>query len=119
MNANNNVVNDAFVSVAENMKTKDATVRLLLTAALIGVIITAQPIQYLGLIVLVLTYLFTTAITRWDPLYLFLGRKLKENQASNPSGLSEGSVSTGIDSYASTPVANDSHSPDDHLRKAG
>jgi hypothetical protein len=119
MNANNNVVNDAFVSVAENMKAKDAAVRLLLTAALVGVILAAQPIQYLGLIVLVLAYLFTTAITRWDPFYLFFGRQLKENQVSNLAGLSEGSVSTGIDQYSSASVANDSRSPDDQLKHAG
>lgn len=124
MNANNNVVNndvvnDAFVSVAENMKAKDASVRLLLTAVLVGVIITAQPIQYLGLIVPVLAYLFTTAVTRWDPLYSFLGLELRKNQASNPADLSVGSVSAGIVPHASTPVANDSHSPDDQLKKAG
>ena len=119
MNANNNVVNGAFISVAENMKAKDATVRLLLSAALVGVIFTVQPINYLGSIVLALVYLFTTAITHWDPIYSFFGLQLNEKQTSNPSGLSEGSVSVGIDQYSPGPVANDSHSPDDHLKKVG
>lgn len=89
MNANNHVVNDAFVSVAENMQAKDAITRLLLTAVLIGTLIVVQPIQYLGLIALVIIYLFTTAITRWDPLYAMLGLRLADEQKSKTADLSE------------------------------
>ena len=119
MNASNNVVNDAFVSVAENMKAKDAVLRLLLTAVLIGALVTVQPIQYLDSMVPVLAYLFTTAITRWDPLYSLFGLQLHDEKISKPAGLSEGSVSAGINPHTSTPVANDSHGSDDHLKNAG
>ena len=119
MSANDHIVNDTFIPVDKNMKVRDAATRLLLTAGLIGTLFTVQSIQYLDLLVLAITYLFTTAITRWDPIYALLGLRLADDQQSNPGDMSEGSVRSGIGQHGGNTAANDTHNAEKHLRKAG
>jgi hypothetical protein len=119
MNTKIDVVNDTFISVAENIQVKDAAARLLITAVLIAGLLSAPPVHYMGTMVAAVAYLFTTAIMRWDPLYALLGLGLLEKKPSYSARQSEGSVSHDVDSRKASQAANDAYADEDHLKKTG
>lgn len=73
MSTNDHFMNDDFRFFAVNMKTGEAVFRLVLAAALIAVLIADPSMEYKMLLVVAAVYLFTTAITRWEPLYAGMG----------------------------------------------
>lgn len=76
-------VNDDFAFFAVNMKTTEAIIRLVFAATLIGVLMAEPTMAYKMLLVVVAVYLFTTAITRWEPLYAWMGRNPMKTDVSH------------------------------------
>ena len=72
MNTKTTIVNDAFISIDENMQYRESFVRLFLTASLLSVIFVDPTIQLKFLYVVPALYLYTTALMKWDPIYALL-----------------------------------------------
>jgi hypothetical protein len=110
-------VNDTYISVAENMKGKDAASRLILAAACLATLFITPIIPAINLLEILAVYLFSTAIIRWDPVYAIAGIRLN-NESSKTNAYSEGSVSINVGRGTNSHAANDSHEPISDVRKA-
>lgn len=119
MNTKIRSVNDAFLSISENMGKKDAFTRYLLTAALIGILLAVPPVLYLNPITIAANYLFTTALMRWDPVYSLLGISFAYEESSVFAMQIEAKIRHDLGVRAFDGVANDSHHSSNKLKKAG
>ena len=119
MNTTIDVMNDASISVSENIQAKHAIVRLMLVAALIGTMLVAPPVQYMIALVVAMTYLFTTAILRWDPLYALFAPRPADSEVTLPLNQYADIVRNDIGSQGTDWAANDSHEPGHEMKKAG
>lgn len=111
-------MNDAFFPIAENMKAKDMTARLILAAVSLTVLLTKPSIEIMNILVVMSVYLFTTAVLRWDPIYSLAGVRRGE-QALQLETSNEGTVSSAPGVYKGDRAANDTRFPDRKLRQAG
>lgn len=118
MNTRIRIMNDAFMSISENMGKKDAFSRYLLTAILIGMLLAVPPISYLNPITIAANYLFTTALMRWDPIYALLGLRFAHDLPVS-GRQSEGQLRSVVAVKTFHRVANDSHHSTISLKKAG
>lgn len=71
-------LDNACISVAENMKVKDAIARLLFVVLFVTGMLDKPAILDIDILEVVSVYLFTTAILQWDPLYALIGVKLEK-----------------------------------------
>lgn len=118
MNAKTGVVNDAFISLAENMNAIDVAARLLIALISLGAILTAPPVHYMNILVLAAIYAFTTAVICWDPLYALFGFSKNSEEATLADALFHSSITDGVGSHGYH-AANDSQHAGQNLRKAG
>lgn len=118
MNTKNDVINDAYFSVAENMNEKDVIARLLLVAISVAALLGEPAVLLLNLLMIAAVYLFTTAILRWDPFYALVGMQL-DKKTRTPKVHIEGLVSRGVGLEGSDLPANDPSHPDENPRRAG
>jgi hypothetical protein len=113
------VVNDAYIPLDENMSRWEALIRMVLSAALVGVLFAQPAIGFKILFVMLSVYLFATAIIKWDPAYALV-KRLTVDKASLPSFDSpKGILVTDMAAKHARRAGNDSQGSGDGLKKAG
>lgn len=116
MNTKINIMNDAFLSLDENMNAIDVAARYLIALASLGAILTVPSVLYMNILILTALYAFTTAITCWDPVYALLGFS-NDGDDTSADTLNEGAVTSGVGSSGHY-AANDSQHIEQRFRKA-
>jgi hypothetical protein len=119
MNTRISVINDAFLSISENMGKKDAFLRYLLTAFLIGILLAVPPVRDLDPITIAANYLFTTTLMRWDPIYALFGLRFAQERSKIPYLQNEGDLRDDLAIKGSKQPVNDSHQLVSKLEKTG
>ena len=119
MNAKVNVIDDASSFISENMTAMDARVRYALCVVSTGALFLIPPAYVMSLLIVVSGYLFTSALTRWDPMYALFGlRTGKQHRFLADNMLKDGVIENSVGPH-NGPASNDAQQADQPLRKAG
>jgi hypothetical protein len=107
MKASNEVVNNAFARFPINIDSREAWVRLGLAGIFAGLPLVVPNPHFLIGFVVVSVYLFTTAITRLEPVYYLVEALKTDHRPPNAATLLNGKIPVNPARRDGQPAAND------------